>query len=254
MPLNTEFIGLLVNREDNSRSCSEDKTEKHEGFAAFFVFCIGIFPWFTRQRYSDFSHLYNHLFKVHLTHLWSLYMAGFLREAFRFEDSKGSIFIVEAESINQAKEKVAQLPLALHSLCSYDFICLGPYRTWERISNNRGEEMREALGKPVELLSREKLRPIWFMGTFNSNFTNEAFQKSVEEQALDTFRYFKAGIFQELYVMQRPLVVSAKMSARDVEEASQYLEALPYFRLELIDCELIPLAIFDFWELIFLQD
>ena len=59
------------------------------------------------------------VFKAHIRELWTLHSNGVLREAYKFEDNAGSIFIVETVTLNEAKDIMARLPLVLVSLFSF---------------------------------------------------------------------------------------------------------------------------------------
>ncbi|CAG8618413.1 6046_t:CDS:2, partial [Ambispora gerdemannii] len=188
------------------------------------------------------------VFRAHIGELWSLYLSGFIREAYKFSDDKGALYIIEADSLNEAKANTAHLSLSINAYCTYDFIALGPYRSWEKFFQSNDEEIKQQLNIPVEKITNEsELQYIWSLFTFNSNFTHEKYRNNVVKQAIQTFRYYKAGIFKELYVMQRPLIVTINVVAKDVQEADIYFQGLPFVNSGMLDWESIPLSPFDYW-------
>ncbi|CAG8562239.1 4881_t:CDS:2 [Ambispora leptoticha] len=191
------------------------------------------------------------VFRAHIDELWSLYLSGFIREAYKFSDDRGALYIVEANNLNEAK--AVHLPLAIDALCTYQFITLGPYRTWEKLFQTNNEEIWKKLNTPAERLTYGcELKYFWMIATFNSNFTQEKYQNSVVEQAIETFRAYKAGIYDEFYVMQRPLIVTIRVLAKDIQEATIYIQKMPFaiqadqFRLKSIYRDSSKLIINDF--------
>jgi hypothetical protein len=66
-------------------------------------------------------------------HTWSLYKGGIVRDIYFRQDRPGVAIIAEAESVEAAKEALAEFPLAKAGLIGWDVIPLGPFLNWESL-------------------------------------------------------------------------------------------------------------------------
>jgi hypothetical protein len=66
-------------------------------------------------------------------HGWQLYKSGIVRDIYFRQDRPGVAIIAEAESIEAAREALAQFPLAKAGLIDWDVIPLGPFLNWEML-------------------------------------------------------------------------------------------------------------------------
>lgn len=58
----------------------------------------------------------------------SLLAEDFIREIYSRADGKGAILIVEAADEDEARRRLAELPLARNGLLTFDIYPVGPYR------------------------------------------------------------------------------------------------------------------------------
>jgi hypothetical protein len=76
-------------------------------------------------------------YQPHMTdevrHTWSLYKGGIVRDIYFRQDRPGVAIIAEAESVEAAKEALAEFPLAKAGLIGWDVIPLGPFLNWESL-------------------------------------------------------------------------------------------------------------------------
>ncbi|NEN76408.1 superoxide dismutase [Pelistega sp. NLN82] len=66
-------------------------------------------------------------------HAWSLLKSDVIREIYFRQDRPGVVVIVEAESIEKAKEACSQFPLAKAGLIDFTYIPFGNYTLWENL-------------------------------------------------------------------------------------------------------------------------
>jgi hypothetical protein len=69
--------------------------------------------------------------------VWELYKKGFIREIYFRADQKSAILILECKNIEEAKEKLALLPLVMEGLIYFELIPLAPYPGYERLFKER---------------------------------------------------------------------------------------------------------------------
>lgn len=69
---------------------------------------------------------------------WKLYKEGFIREMYFRDDKPEVVLILEAENVEKAKTKLAQLPLVKNGLITFELIPLKPYHGFERLFGNDG--------------------------------------------------------------------------------------------------------------------
>ena len=72
------------------------------------------------------------LLKEEATHVWGLYKKGKLRTIW-FNELKDAVFIVEADTIEEAKSIVEEFPLVKNKLILFTVHALLPYTGFERI-------------------------------------------------------------------------------------------------------------------------
>ena len=64
---------------------------------------------------------------------WELQQAGFIREIYFRADDNSAVLILEASSINDAKNRLEELPLVKNKLIHFDLIPLKAYPGFERL-------------------------------------------------------------------------------------------------------------------------
>lgn len=67
---------------------------------------------------------------------WRLYKEGFIREMYFRDDKTEAVLILEAKDLNEAKTKLARLPLVKNGLITFELIPLKPYHGFERLFVN----------------------------------------------------------------------------------------------------------------------
>jgi muconolactone delta-isomerase len=76
-------------------------------------------------------------FVKHLKHearrVWELYQDGLIRETYFRQDHSEAIFIMECESVDEANEVLASMPLVKAGLITFDVIPLIPYPGFSRL-------------------------------------------------------------------------------------------------------------------------
>ena len=65
--------------------------------------------------------------------VWELYKKGVIREVYFRADKKSAIIILECKDIEEAKEKLATLPLVRENLIYFQLMPLVPYPGYERL-------------------------------------------------------------------------------------------------------------------------
>ena len=65
--------------------------------------------------------------------VWRLYQDGVIREIYFRTDRPGAVLIVEAPSVDEARQWLATLPLVLNGLIEFDLIPLAPYPGFARL-------------------------------------------------------------------------------------------------------------------------
>ena len=65
--------------------------------------------------------------------VWELYKKGVIREVYFRADKKSAIIILECKDIEEAKEKLATLPLVRENLIYFELMPLVPYPGYERL-------------------------------------------------------------------------------------------------------------------------
>lgn len=67
---------------------------------------------------------------------WKLYKEGFIREMYMREGKPEAVLILEAKDVDEAKEKLSELPLVKNGLITFELIPLRPYYGFERLFGN----------------------------------------------------------------------------------------------------------------------
>ena len=80
----------------------------------------------TLEQYSP--HLHNEV-----RHGWELYKSGFIRDIYFRQDRVGVAIIAEADSVDAARAKLMEFPLAKVDLICWEIIPLGPMLNWEML-------------------------------------------------------------------------------------------------------------------------
>ncbi|WP_063800812.1 RNA-binding protein [Mastigocoleus testarum] len=63
--------------------------------------------------------------------VWQLYISESLREIYLRTDQPGAVVVLECVDVEAAKAILATLPLVKAGMLDFDFIPLGPFRTYE---------------------------------------------------------------------------------------------------------------------------
>lgn len=87
------------------------------------------------QRHADVSleQLRPH-FKAEVEAVWGLYTQGVIREFYTRADNGGpAILAVESESVESAKQALAELPLVKMKMLDLDLIPLAPFRNLDHL-------------------------------------------------------------------------------------------------------------------------
>ncbi len=67
---------------------------------------------------------------------WELYKDGFIREMYFRDDRPEAVLILEAKDVDEAKQKLSELPLVKNGLITFELIPLRPYHGFERLFGN----------------------------------------------------------------------------------------------------------------------
>ena len=65
--------------------------------------------------------------------VWELYRQNFIREIYFRADQSSAVLMLESESVKEAKETLAKLPLVKKELIYFEIIPLVPYQGFERL-------------------------------------------------------------------------------------------------------------------------
>ncbi|RKZ00445.1 MAG: superoxide dismutase [Ignavibacteriae bacterium] len=65
--------------------------------------------------------------------VWELYKQNFIREIFFRADQSSAVLMLESESVEEARETLAKLPLVKKELIYFEIIPLVPYPGFERL-------------------------------------------------------------------------------------------------------------------------
>jgi hypothetical protein len=65
--------------------------------------------------------------------VWEFYQEEFIREAYFRADSNSAVLVLECGDVNQAKQKLSELPLVSAGLIEFDLIPLIPYPGFSRL-------------------------------------------------------------------------------------------------------------------------
>jgi hypothetical protein len=69
--------------------------------------------------------------QAEVRHAWRLYKQGFARDISFRQDRPGVAIMVECESVEEAKQTLAEFPLAKAGLIDWEVIPLGPFANLE---------------------------------------------------------------------------------------------------------------------------
>lgn len=65
--------------------------------------------------------------KAEMRAAWELYASGVVREMYSRADRPGAVFIIECDSVYDARNALDSLPLVKQGLVDYEIIPLGPF-------------------------------------------------------------------------------------------------------------------------------
>ncbi len=71
--------------------------------------------------------------KAEAARVWELYQSGVLREIYFHQDQPDAVLFLECNTVAEAREILATLPLAREKLIEFDIIPLGPYPGFLRL-------------------------------------------------------------------------------------------------------------------------
>ena len=80
----------------------------------------------------DFAALKPHL-RSEAASVWRLYRAGLLREFYLRQDGPGVVLVFEAASVDEVRDRLAELPLSRLGLVEFDVIPVGPLLSLETL-------------------------------------------------------------------------------------------------------------------------
>lgn len=64
---------------------------------------------------------------------WKLYRSGFVRDIYFRQDRPGVVVLAEFDSLEEAKQSLADFPLAKAGLIDWQIIPIGPFVNWESL-------------------------------------------------------------------------------------------------------------------------
>ena len=64
---------------------------------------------------------------------WELHQAGFIREIYFRADENSAVLVLEADSVDSAREQLRQLPLVNNNLIEFELIPLKAYPGFARL-------------------------------------------------------------------------------------------------------------------------
>jgi hypothetical protein len=65
--------------------------------------------------------------------VWDFYQEDFIREAYFRADRSSAVLVLECKDVNEAKQKLSELPLVSAGLIDFDLIPLIPYPGFSRL-------------------------------------------------------------------------------------------------------------------------
>lgn len=65
--------------------------------------------------------------------VWELYQSGAIRELYFRADHSAAVLILECADVDEAREKLASLPLVTAGLITFDIVPLVPYSGFARL-------------------------------------------------------------------------------------------------------------------------
>ena len=68
-----------------------------------------------------------------LHHTWEAYKQGIVRDIYFRQDRPGVAIFLECDSVDEAKQIVAEFPLFKAGLIDFEVIPLGPFANWEML-------------------------------------------------------------------------------------------------------------------------
>jgi muconolactone delta-isomerase len=71
--------------------------------------------------------------KAEAARVWELYQQGVVRELYFHRDEHTAVLVLEAESVDVAREVLGTLPLVKSGLINFELIPLVPYSGFERL-------------------------------------------------------------------------------------------------------------------------
>lgn len=66
---------------------------------------------------------------------WELHRDGVIREIYARQDRPGVAIVVECQSLQDARERMAAFPLVVEGLIDWEIIPLGVFTGWEALFN-----------------------------------------------------------------------------------------------------------------------
>ena len=83
----------------------------------------------------------RHIMRKEVPDTLKLYLEGKIEQFWFREDKPGVIFLMNTESVDQAKATIQALPLAANGFLEFDFIPVGPLRPLGLLIQSRKDEL-----------------------------------------------------------------------------------------------------------------
>jgi hypothetical protein len=87
----------------------------------------------TRRRPGTTFEKLQALQTAEVTQVWALIKQDFVREIYFDPNKPTVVLILEADNVDAARARLAQLPMVQAGLIEFDFTLLGPYQQLEAI-------------------------------------------------------------------------------------------------------------------------
>jgi muconolactone delta-isomerase len=69
----------------------------------------------------------NRLRVSNFARIWELYVEGTIRQLYQRGDNPWAVFLLECDSVEQAREKLSTIPFTQHGITAWDVIPLQPF-------------------------------------------------------------------------------------------------------------------------------
>jgi muconolactone delta-isomerase len=86
-----------------------------------------------KEKPTATAEAFAHYSKDEAQKAWELQQAGFIREIYFRADENSAVLVLEASSVESAREQLRQLPLVKNSLIEFELIPLKAYSGFARL-------------------------------------------------------------------------------------------------------------------------